>query len=120
MGDQGNEKRNKRNRESKYLKGYKQKNNQKKSNDGHDFCLGSNKTPSDFDETKGFVTNHIKKKHEFGDDRAKSLRKETKTETATWLGQTVRCANSVCSVFSNLPARKGNKWRRRQQHEPSS
>ena len=42
----------------------------KKSIEDHNFYLGSNKKPSDYEETKDCIINHVKKTHTFRNDVA--------------------------------------------------
>ena len=56
----------------------------KKTIDDYYFYLGSTKQASDFDITREFVLNHIKKEFDRGNDIAEALRTETKPDTDAW------------------------------------
>ena len=56
----------------------------KKGIEDYVFYIGSNKQASDFETTREYILNHIKRTYEYGRDISETLRTQAKINTDTW------------------------------------
>ena len=78
--------------ENNNMNNRKNKNNNKNRNfskkkkgiEDYVFYIGSNKQASDFETTREYILNHIKRTYEYGRDISETLRTQVKINTETW------------------------------------